>query len=349
MIKCIEQRPDGICLYEMENDELRVVVTSYGVTLMEIDMKEADGKWQNVILGYPTVEDYMAKSGTYFGALVGRVCNRLAKGEYTLNGKNYTCAINNGPNSLHGGLEGFSYKNFDSKIEGDKLVFTYVSKDGEEGYPGTLTLTCTLELGKDTLNIIYDASSDADTLLNLTQHTYFNLNGMDSDAGDHLMQINALRHGLVDADGLCMGKFREVEGTPLDFRTLAPVKQGFDLNDWNVKTHSASIITLFWKTALPLWFLLIPYPNAKLKWKPHFPVFRFTPETTSIPARDAMAKRMRSIGALRLSRRCFPTPFTTRNIRMSSCAKAKHSIMKSSTASRARTNLHLLKRSKSIK
>lgn len=235
MIKCIEQRPDGICLYEMENDELRVVVTSYGVTLMEIDMKEADGKWQNVILGYPTVEDYMAKSGTYFGALVGRVCNRLAKGEYTLNGKNYTCAINNGPNSLHGGLEGFSYKNFDSKIEGDKLVFTYVSKDGEEGYPGTLTLTCTLELGKDTLNIIYDASSDADTLLNLTQHTYFNLNGMDSDAGDHLMQINALRHGLVDADGLCMGKFREVEGTPLDFRTLAPVKQGFDLNDWNVK------------------------------------------------------------------------------------------------------------------
>ncbi len=235
MIKLLEKRPDGICLYEMENDQLRVLVTSYGVTLIEIDMKDENQKKTNVILGYETIDDYMAKSGTYFGALVGRVCNRLANGEYTLNGKHYHAAVNNGPNSLHGGLEGFSYKNFDSKIEGDKLIFTYVSKDGEEGYPGTLTLHCTLELVDNTLRISYDAKSDADTLLNLTQHTYFNLNGMEEDAGDHLMKISAIRHGLVDPDGLCMGKFREVEGTPLDFRDFAPVKQGFDQSDWNVK------------------------------------------------------------------------------------------------------------------
>lgn len=235
MIRLLEERADGIRTYEMENEFLRVIVTSYGVTLMEIDMKESDGTATNVILGYETVEDYQAKSGTYFGALVGRVCNRLAKGEFTLNGKNYSCAINNGPNSLHGGLEGFSYKNFDSKIEGDRLIFTYLSKDGEEGYPGNLELTCTLSFNQNELNIAYDAKSDADTLLNLTQHTYFNLNGMESDATKHLMKINALRHGLVDADGLCTGKFREVEGTPLDYRDFAPIEQGLDLNDWNVK------------------------------------------------------------------------------------------------------------------
>lgn len=234
MIRLLEQRADGICTYEMENDSLRVIVTSYGVALMEIDVKE-DGEETNVILGYPTVDDYMAKSGTYFGALVGRVCNRLAKGEYPLNGKDYTAAINNGPNSLHGGLEGFSYKNFDSAIEGDSLVFTYVSKDGEEGYPGTMTVKATLTLDGKSLKIAYDASSDADTLINLTQHTYFNLNGGKKNAVDHLMKINSLRHGLVDADGLCMGKFREVEGTPLDYRDFAPIEQGLDLNDWNVK------------------------------------------------------------------------------------------------------------------
>lgn len=238
MIRCIEERSDGIRVYEMENDDLKVIVTSYGVTLMEIDMKGRDGSLENVILGYPGVEDYMAKSGTYFGALVGRTCNRLAKGAFRLNGKDYSLAINNGPNNLHGGLEGFSYKNFASRIVDDNtLVFTYKSAAGEEGYPGNLELKATLQLSGNELKISYDALSDEDTLCSLTQHTYFNLNqnGETVDVSDHLLQINADRHGLVDADGLCMGKFREVEGTPLDFRTPALISQGYDMEDWQVK------------------------------------------------------------------------------------------------------------------
>ncbi len=234
MIRLLEKRPDGICTYEMENDQLKVIVSSYGVTLMEIDMKDADGTEENVILGYPTVDDYQKKSGTYFGALVGRTANRIAKGKFTLNGKNYDLAVTNGPNSLHGGIEGFSYKNFDSRIEGDDLVFTYHSKDMEEGYPGNLDLTCTLHLEGNELNIIYDATSDQDTLCALTHHTYFNLN-QTADAANHLLQVASERHGLVDDRVLALGQFREVAGTPLDFRTAHPVKDAFDFSDEQIQ------------------------------------------------------------------------------------------------------------------
>ncbi len=234
MIRLLEKRPDGICTYEMENDQLKVIVSSYGVTLMEIDMKDADGTEENVILGYPTVDDYQKKSGTYFGALVGRTANRIARGKFTLNGKNYDLAVTNGPNSLHGGIEGFSYKNFDSRIEGDDLVFTYHSKDMEEGYPGNLDLTCTLRLEGNELNIIYDAISDQDTLCALTHHTYFNLN-QTADAANHLLQVASERHGLVDDRVLALGQFREVAGTPLDFRTAHPVKDAFDFSDEQIQ------------------------------------------------------------------------------------------------------------------
>lgn len=231
MIKLLEKRADGICTYEMENDDLRVVISSYGATILEIDMKGNDGAWHNTTLGYETIDDYMARNGTYFGALVGRVANRIAKGEYVINGKKYHCAINNGPNSLHGGVEGFSYKNFDSLIEDDSLVMTYCSLDGEEGYPGTLDLSCTFSLEDNTLFISYDAVSDADTLLSLTHHTYFNLADQDVSAENHRMQIDAERHGCVDENTLATGQFREVTGTPLDFRQPALIAQGLDLSD----------------------------------------------------------------------------------------------------------------------
>lgn len=234
MIRKTEQRPDNICFYELENDKLKVLVSSYGVTLIEIDLKDAAGNCFNTILGYPTIEDYIARSGTYFGALVGRTCNRLKKGQFTLNGKDYQIAVNNGPNSLHGGIDGFSYQNFDSRIEDDQLIFTYHSPDMEEGYPGNLDLTCTLKLEDNALRIIYDAISDQDTLCNLTHHTYFNLN-QSEDVSNHLLRIDASRHGLVDPDGLCIGHYREVQNTPLDFRQFAPIHQGFDQSDEQVQ------------------------------------------------------------------------------------------------------------------
>ena len=234
MIRLLEQRPDGICTYEMENDDLKVIVSSYGVTLMEIDMKEPDGSMENVILGYPSIEDYMAKSGTYFGAVVGRTSNRLANGKFVLNGKEYNLAINNGPNSLHGGNDGFSYRNFESRIDGDRLIFTYVSKDMEEGYPGELKLTVSLMLERNELKIAYDAISDQDTLCALTHHTYFNLNP-DADISNQLLQIGAWRHGLIDENVLFTGQFREMENTPLDFRQFAPISQGFDETDVQIR------------------------------------------------------------------------------------------------------------------
>lgn len=233
MITCIEKRQDGICLYLMENDTLRVVVSSYGVTILEFSVKDFKGEWHNVILSYPSMEDYMAKSGTYFGAIVGRTANRLANGQFTLHGKSYQVPINNGPNSLHGGIEGFSYQNFASKIRDDQLDFVYVSKDMEEGYPGTLHLWVSLRLEGNALRLVYDAYSDQDTLCSLTHHLYFNLSQSDT-IDHHLLQVGAWRHGLIDANGLCTGQFREVFGTPLDFSKLASLNQGYDLRDEQV-------------------------------------------------------------------------------------------------------------------
>lgn len=238
MIQCTQTRPDGIREYTLENDDLKVIVSSYGVTLLEIDMKDPDGTLHPVTIGYPSIEGYMEKSGTYLGALVGRTCNRLAKGHFTLNGIPYQIAVNNGPNSLHGGRDGFSYQNFDAKIDGDTLRLFYRSADGEEGYPGQLDLCVALKLEGNTLSITYDAQCDADTLCSLTHHTYFNLaqdHAAQADVSGHLLQVGALRHGLVDGDGLFTGQFREVIGTPLDFTKPAPVHQGYDQSDPQVR------------------------------------------------------------------------------------------------------------------
>lgn len=231
MIKCIETRPDGISLYKLENSDLKVLITSFGATLVDIEMKESTHEPVSVLLGYDTIEEYMAHSGTYFGALVGRTANRIARGTYTINGKEYHCPINNGPNSLHGGPEGFSYQNFTGTIEKDKLVLRYHSMAGEQGYPGNLDVVCTFGLDSSSLRIDYQAQSDQDTLVSLTHHPYFNLAGMVTSALDHELKIDALRHGCVDQNTLATGQFREVAGTPLDFREFAPVRQGLDMKD----------------------------------------------------------------------------------------------------------------------
>lgn len=270
MVTCTQMRPDGICLYEMENDDLHVVVSSYGVTIMELAMKGNDGSWHNLILSYPSIEDYMAKSGTYFGAIVGRSANRLAKGQFTLNGKTYQLPINNGPNSLHGGLNGFSYQNFGSKIEEDQLTFIYHSLDMEEGYPGNLMVWVTLKLEDSSLRIIYDALSDQDTLCSLTHHLYFNLSYEDT-IDHHLLQVGALRHGLVDQDGLCIGQFREVQGTPLDFSKLSFVQQGYDQSDWQIQNANGIDHHFVFEKGLPQVMLVDPFSKRTLLIETTFP------------------------------------------------------------------------------
>ncbi len=219
MIKVLEQRPDGIAILSMKNDNMEVVVSNYGCTLMKILTKDINGQLDDVILGYETIDDYFNRDA-YLGALVGRVANRVGKGTFELNGKTYHLPINNGPNSLHGGIKGFSYQIFDYEIKEDQntIIFHHISKDQEEGFPGTLDFKAIYTLFDDTLAVRYLGVTDQDTIINITNHSYFNLSGGKELINDHRLKMHADRFACVDADGLPTGIYRDVKGSAFDFR-----------------------------------------------------------------------------------------------------------------------------------
>lgn len=221
MIEKIKQIDDHIDLLKMQSEELEVVVSNYGCTIVKIIMADRHGNYDDVVLGYDDFKQYQTLDA-YLGALVGRVANRIKKGHFVLNDQEYHLAINNGPNHLHGGIKGFSYQIFDYKIIDDHtLEFHYLSKDGEEGYPGDLDLTVTYTLVHDTLTVRYQATSTKDTLINITNHSYFNLSGHRENINDHLLQIHASRFASVDQDGLTTGVINDVKDTPFDFTAPA--------------------------------------------------------------------------------------------------------------------------------
>jgi aldose 1-epimerase len=212
-------------LYTLTNNNgLTAKITTYGAMLTEMNVPDRDGKVQSVVLGFDNLQQYLA-GHPFFGATAGRVANRIAKGKFTLNGKQYTLAVNNGVNHLHGGLKGFDKAVWNAKTvpspDGPAVQFSYLSRDGEEGYPGNLMTTVTYTLtNKDELKIEYLATTDKATPVNLTNHSYFNLHG--DGAGDVLDQeltINADRYLPVDATQIPTGELKAVEGTPMDFRT----------------------------------------------------------------------------------------------------------------------------------
>lgn len=185
---------------------------------------DRSGKMDDVVLGCKDVASYLNDS-PYFGCITGRYANRIAKGKFTLDGKTYTLATNNDPNHLHGGDIGFNQRIWEAKTEvkGDEptLTLAYVSPDGEEGYPGTLTTTVTYSLTKDDgLKIVYSAKTDKPTVLNLTHHGYWNLAGHDSGKTilDHEVQLHCDAFTPTDATAIPTGELRQVEGTPFDFR-----------------------------------------------------------------------------------------------------------------------------------
>ena len=170
MIK-IEKVENNIDLITLKNDELEVVVSNYGCTLVKVLMKDQVGNVDDVVLGYDDFKSYQTLDA-YIGALVGRVANRIKKGTFELNGQTYHLPINNGPNSLHGGIKGFSYQVFDYQVLDETSVeFHYVSKDGEEGYPGELDFKAIYSLEGDTLTMHYHATTSKDTLINITNHS----------------------------------------------------------------------------------------------------------------------------------------------------------------------------------
>ncbi|HJA52874.1 aldose epimerase family protein [Massilimicrobiota timonensis] len=235
MIEVIKHIDDQIDLISMKNEQLEVVVSNYGCTIIKVIMADKNGHKDDVVLGYDDFTQYQTLDA-YLGALVGRVANRIKAGQFRLNGQDYHLAVNNGPNHLHGGIKGFSYQVFDYTIEDEHtLKLHYLSKDGEEGYPGDLDLTVIYTLKDDTLTAHYQATSSADTLINITNHSYFNLSGHKENIYQHTLQIHASQFACVDSDGLTTGELKDVEGTPFDFRQPALIGERVEQDDEQLK------------------------------------------------------------------------------------------------------------------
>jgi aldose 1-epimerase len=221
-------------LYTLTNSNgLVAKVMTYGAILTELDVPDRSGQKANVVLGFKELGDYLDRN-PFFGAVAGRYANRIARGQFTLDGKTYHLPINNGPNTLHGGKKGFDKKVWKAEPketpEGPSVAFTCVSPDGEEGFPGTLTATCTYTLGNDnSLTYEFVATTDKPTVVNLANHSYFNLAGEGSGTVlDQIMQINSERYTDVDDGLIPTGEIKSVKGTPLDFTT--PMAIGLRIN-----------------------------------------------------------------------------------------------------------------------
>jgi aldose 1-epimerase len=230
--------PDGqeVQLYTLTNGNgMQVAITNYGARIVSILAPARSGRMADVVLGFDNLPDYV-KYNTYFGALVGRYANRIGGAKFTLDGKVYHLPVNNGPNSLHGGIKGFDKRYWTAEeVQGDEpsLVMTYSSKDGEEGYPGNMQTKVVYTLAKDnSLKIDYSATTDKDTVINLTNHSYFNLAGEgNGDILKQVLMINSSRITPVDANQIPTGKIMDVTGTPFDFRKPTPI--GARINEDN--------------------------------------------------------------------------------------------------------------------
>lgn len=220
-----------IVLYTLTNSKgAYVKLTNLGATIVAIAVPNKKGEIEDVVLGYEQWQSYQG-DGAAMGKSVGRYANRIAKGRFTLDGKDYHLAINNGPNHLHGGPTGFANRVWDARVETDRIVFSYVSAPGEEGYPAELGVEAVYDWDDEcTLEITYFAKSDAPTIVNLTNHVYFNLKGDGKgDILDHDLQLYAEEFLPTDTTAIPLGDPASVENTPMDFRK--PTQIGSRIND----------------------------------------------------------------------------------------------------------------------
>ncbi len=242
----INQRPFGqtkdgtpVTLFTLRNNKgAEAGILNYGGLVIFLKVPDRNGHFDDVVLGYDNLADYI-KDSPYFGAMIGRYGNRIAKGKFTLDGKEYSLAINNGPNALHGGIKGFDKVVWEPKVlatlDGPSLELRYTSKDGEEGYPGTLTVKATYTLTEDNaLKLEFTATTDKDTVLNLTQHSYFNLAGK-GDILNHQVTIPADKFTPVDSTLIPTGELKPVDGTPFDFRTPTAIGARIGQDDEQLK------------------------------------------------------------------------------------------------------------------
>lgn len=228
--------PDGreiYCRTITSKDGFKAEILDYGATIRSIIVPDKNGDLVDVVLGYDTLGEYFENDG-YLGATIGRFGNRIRNSKFTLNGKEYQLAANDGVNHLHGGMVGFDKRVWDVAETENSLVYTLVSPDGEEGYPGTLKTTVAFSWVGDGLQIEYNAVCDKDTIVNLTNHSYFNLNGK-GDIHSHLLTINADTFTINDEQCVPTGEIVNVEGTAMDFRTEKAIGKDADSDEICVK------------------------------------------------------------------------------------------------------------------
>lgn len=235
--------PEGrqVDLYTLKNQKgIEVAISNFGGVVVSVKVPDRNGKIADVVLGYDSLDGYV-NDKSYFGAIVGRYGNRIAHGQFSLDGVTYKLAKNNGENSLHGGIKGFNKAVWDAKEiaskDGPSLRLNYVSKDGEEGYPGNLKVQVIYTLtDANELRIDYSATTDKETALNLTNHSYFNLAGEGTGAIlGHEMLIQADHFTPVDAGLIPTGELRPVEGTPFDFRKKTAIGARINAGDEQLK------------------------------------------------------------------------------------------------------------------
>ena len=227
-------------IYTLRNSKgMTATIMTYGGIVTSLETPDRNGQFGDVVLGYDHVDGYL-KSTPYFGALIGRYGNRIAKGKFSLDGVEYTLATNNVPNHLHGGLKGFdkvvwTVEEAEVGEHGPKLTLTYLSKDGEEGYPGNLTVHEIYTVTEDNaLQVKFKATTDKNTVVNLTHHSYFNLRGS-GDILDHVVTINADKFTPVDGGLIPTGELRPVAGTPFDFTAPHAVGERINSTDEQIK------------------------------------------------------------------------------------------------------------------
>lgn len=217
-------------LFTLKNQNgMEVCVTNFGGRIVSIMVPDRDGKLQDVVLGFDSIQDYINKPSD-FGASIGRYANRIANGRFTLNDSTYQLPLNNFGQCLHGGPKGFQYRVYDAQQIDDKtLQLVYNAADGEEGFPGNITCKVTMALTEDNaIDIQYEAETDAPTIVNMTNHSYFNLDGDAQSNAEQLLTVNADEFTPVDSTYMTTGEILPVEGTPMDFRTPTPVGARID-------------------------------------------------------------------------------------------------------------------------
>ena len=243
IVKEVFGKADGkdVYLFTLTNaNGLQTKITNYGGIVTHLMVPDRNGNLGDIVLGYDTLDEYI-KNNPYFGALIGRYGNRIGKGKFTLEGKEYSLATNNGPNHLHGGDKGFDKVVWDAEPmqteQGPALKLTYLSKDGQEGYPGNLKCTVVYTLTNDNeLKVTYEAQTDKPTICNLTHHSYFNLAGHNSgEILEHELMLNADNFTPVDETLIPTGEIRPVKGTPMDFTNPTAIGARINQDDTQLK------------------------------------------------------------------------------------------------------------------